>query len=100
MEIDKKDWKLYLELLPKWQEKYMSQLMDKYLLLIKEDTYASKKFWKLDEEIKKDKNTYGVMVEVNKGEMINVIRWFINKKVIDKKELVGFSSSFIELLYI
>ena len=40
------------------------------------------------------------MVEVKKGEMINVIRWFINKKVIDKKELVGFSSSFIELLYI
>lgn len=98
MEIDKKDWKLYLELLPKWQEKYMSQLMDKYLSLIKEDTHASKKFWKLDEEIKKDKNTYGVRVEVKKGEMINVIRWFINKKVIDKKELVGFSSTFIELL--
>lgn len=98
MEIDKKDWKLYLELLPKWQEKYMSLLMDKYLLLIKEDTHASKKFWKLEEEIKKDKNTYGVRVEVKKGEMINVIRWFINKKVIDKKELVGFSSSFIELL--
>ena len=38
MEIDKKDWKLYLELLPKWQEKYMSQLMDKYISLIKEDT--------------------------------------------------------------
>jgi len=98
MEIDKKDWKLYLELLPKWQEKYMSQLMDKYLSLIKEDTHASKKFWKLNEEIKKDRNTYGVRVEVKKGEMINVIRWFINKKVIDKKELVGFSSSFIELL--
>ena len=98
MEIDKKDWKLYIELLPKWQEKYMSQLMDKYLSLIKEDTHASKKFWKLDEEIKKDKNTYGVRVEVKKGEMINVIRWFINKKVINKKELVGFSSSFIELL--
>lgn len=98
MEINKKDWKLYLELLPKWQEKYMSQLMDKYLSLIKEDTHASKKFWKLEEEIKKDKNTYGVRVEVKKGEMINVIRWFINKKVIDKKELVGFSSSFIELL--
>ena len=67
MEINKKDWKLYLELLPKWQEKYMSQLMDKYLSLIKEDTHASKKFRKLDEEIKKDKNTYGVRVEVKKA---------------------------------
>lgn len=77
----------------------MSQLMDKYLSLIKEDTHASKKFWKLDEEIKKDKNTYGVKVALNKSEMINVIRWFIYKKVIDKDDVDRFSLEIIKEIY-
>ena len=99
MEICKKDWKLYLKLLPLWQERYMALAMDKYLSIINKDSIASRKYWELYEEIKKDKYSYGVMVELRKDEMIDVIRWFIVNQVITKDDLIDFSNELVDSIY-
>lgn len=53
-QISKKDWKLYREKLPQWQERYMEGLIQEYIdFLSDEDIQASTKFWELRERIKK-----------------------------------------------
>ncbi|WP_324613920.1 MULTISPECIES: hypothetical protein [Mediterraneibacter] len=45
MEISKRDWKLYREKIPVWQENYMSCLIEEYITLLSaEDKKASNKF--------------------------------------------------------
>ena len=47
MDISKKDWKLYREKLPGWQERYMEKLVKEYIeMLSNDDKPASEKFWK------------------------------------------------------
>lgn len=48
MEISKKDWKLFREKLPDWQEKYMEKLNQEYIELLQKEGNASDKFWKLE----------------------------------------------------
>ena len=56
MDISKKDWKLYREKLPGWQERYMEGLVKEYIdILSSDEKEASDKFWELEERIKKDK---------------------------------------------
>lgn len=48
MDISKKDWKLFREKLPDWQENYMDKLNKQYIeLLSNEKETASDKFWEL-----------------------------------------------------
>ena len=45
-QISKKDWKLYREKLPQWQERYMEGLIQEYIdFLSDEGIQASTKFW-------------------------------------------------------
>ena len=49
---EEKDWKLYREKLPEWQEAYMEQLIEEYAELLNSDKAASEKFWALDKRIR------------------------------------------------
>lgn len=98
MEASKHDWKLYRERLPKWQEAYMEHLVKEYAELLNGTQNASDKFWKLEERIKKDRKHPGVIIEVNKGNMIYDIARLINLDVITEADLEGFSEDLRETI--
>ena len=92
MDISKKDWKLYREKLPGWQERYMEKLVKEYIeMLSNDDKPASEKFWELEERIKKDKKHPGVLIEVRKSNALYDIIRFIALDVITYDDLADFS---------
>lgn len=92
MDISKKDWKLYREKLPDWQERYMEGLVKEYIEMLSDDEkYASDKFWELEERIKKDKKHPGVLMEVTKADALTDIIRLINLGVITYDDLADFS---------
>lgn len=92
MDISKKDWKLFREKLPGWQEKYMEGLIKEYVNFWNDDTIcASEKFWKLEKRIKEDKRHPGVIMEMSKSEAIWDIVRLISLKVISYDDLSDFS---------
>ena len=55
MEISKRDWKLYREKMPQWQEAYMERLAKEYIELLSQDISSAERFWTLEKRIKEDK---------------------------------------------
>lgn len=92
MEISKRDWKIFREKLPVWQENYMSRLIKEYItLLSKEDKKASDKFWELEKKIKTDRRHPGVILTIRKSETIYDIISLIRLGVITYDDLADFS---------
>ena len=61
VEISKRDWKLFREKLPGWQESYMERLCTEYVELLTSNQKGSTRFWALEERIKKDRKAPGVI---------------------------------------
>ena len=60
MDISKKDWKLFQEKLPSWQENYMQKLVKEYAEYLNDDTKKpSKRFWWMEKRIKEDRHHPG-----------------------------------------
>ena len=95
MDISKKDWALYREHLPEWQERYMERLIAQYKTLLDGNAPASDKFWELDKRIRADKKKPGVVVEMSKQEMIYQIVEMLHDKAITFSDLEGFSDDLI-----
>ncbi len=91
MEISKRDWKLYQERVPEWQEQYMEKLLKQYIKLLSSKENASERFWKLEKKIKQDKKHPGVCIELRKSDAIWDIAIFVKKKVITIDDLAEFS---------
>lgn len=91
MEILKKDWKLFRDKIGSWQESYMEKLVKEYSVLLNDDLPASSKFWELEQRIKQDKKKPGVMINLNKQQMLFDIIHLINDGVITMDDLQGFS---------
>ena len=92
MDISKRDWKLFRERLSGWQENYMENLVKAYANFLNDDKKpASEKFWELEKRIKEDKRHLGVIMEVNKSEVIWDIVRLIRLKVITYDDLSDFS---------
>ena len=96
MEVSKSDWKLFRERIGDWQKAYMERLVKEYMDLLDGAENASDKFWKLEERIKKDKKHPGVMLELNKGNVVFDIAALINSGVITTADLEGFSDELKE----
>ena len=96
VEISKADWKLFREKVPEWQELYMERLTKKYIELLSSPGNASDHFWKLEKRIRNDKKHPGVILEMNKSEAIWDIAILVKKKVINLKDLEGFSQELID----
>ena len=96
VEISKKDWKLYRERLPEWQEHFMERLTKEYIELLSAPGNASDHFWELEERIRKDKKNPGVLLTVTKSNAIWDIAVFAGRGIITMDELDGFSSDLIE----
>lgn len=96
MEVSKKDWKLYREKLPGWQETYMEKLIASYVNYLTSDKPASIKFWELEKKIKRDRKNPGVLIEIRKQNMpFDLIR-LIHEGVITVDDLNDFSDGLKE----
>ncbi len=92
MEISKRDWKLYREKIPGWQENYMSRLNDEYIALLSaDDKDPSEKFWELEKRIKRDRRHPGVLIEMQKSSAMYDIVRLIRLDVITYDDLSDFS---------
>lgn len=96
VEISKKDWKLYRERLPEWQEHFMERLTKEYIELLSAPGNASDHFWELEERIRKDKKNPGVLLNVTKSNAIWDIAIFVGRGIITMDELDGFSPDLVE----
>jgi hypothetical protein len=96
VEISKRDWKLFQERLPEWQEHYMERLTKEYIELLSSPGNASDHFWELEKRMKKDKKNPGVLLEVSKSEALWDIAAFVRCKIITMDELEGFSVDLID----
>ena len=91
-QVEKKDWKLFREKLPEWQEAYMERLIKEYAELLNGDTSASERFWALDKRIRADRQSLGVRVnEVSRSKLQNILTGLIIENVIAEDDLQDFS---------
>lgn len=95
-QLSKKDWKLFREKLPNWQEHYMEQLIKGYLELLSSDGRASDRFWELDERISTDRRHPGVIVEMSKSDAVFILARLYSDQVITDQDLEGFSQELID----
>ena len=76
VEVSKRDWKLFREKLPGWQESYMERLCKEYVELLTCDKKGSERFWALEERIKKDRKALSDFSEdVQERVKFMVQRW-------------------------
>ena len=94
---EEKDWKLYREKLPEWQEAYMERLIEVYAELLNSDKAASEKFWALDKRIRADRQSLGVRVnEESRSKLQNILTGLIIERVISVDDLQDFSEELRE----
>ena len=91
METSKADWKLFREKIGGWQESYMERLNREYVDILSEDKAASEKFWELDERIRADQRSPGVMLELRKANMFWDLLTLIKDGAINAEDLTDFS---------
>ena len=94
-EISKRDWKLFRERVPVWQEYYMERLTKEYIEMLSAPGNASDHFWELEKRIRKDKKHPGVLLEIRKSEALWDIAAFVGHEVISFDDLEGFSEDVI-----
>ena len=91
-EVTESDWKLFKELLPKWQESYMEMLIGQYIEILNGGSGASSRFWALEERINRDKLSSGVLVnDIRRSTMRYEIANLLSDNVITLDDLDGFT---------
>lgn len=91
-EVAEKDWRLFKELLPKWQESYMEMLIDQYIEILNGGGEASSRFWALEGRINRDKLSSGVLVNgIRCSTMRYEIANLLSDNVITLDDLEGFT---------
>ena len=96
MEITKGDWKLFRELLPGWQERYMERLLAEYAQIISGDGAASDRFWSLDDRMKRDKESPGVLISPSKSNLPWDLARMIHDGIITMDDMNGFTDDLID----
>ena len=96
-QIEEKDWKLFREKLPDWQEAYMERLIKEYAELLASDTAASERFWALDRRIRSDRQSLGVRVnETSRSKLQNILTGLMIDNIISEDDLQDFSDELRE----
>lgn len=91
-EVAESDWKLFKELLPRWQESYMEMLIVQYVEILNDDSEASSRFWALEERINRDKLSSGVLANnIRRSTMLYEIANLLFDNVITLDDLDGFT---------
>ncbi len=87
------DWKLFKSKIGIWQTAYMEKLNREYIDLLSADSTASEMFWALDERIKKDRKSVGVVADMRRSQMIPNIISLLGDGVITEDDLNEFSET-------
>ena len=74
----------------------MAQLNQAYIDLLCGEGAASEKFWNLEDRIKKDKKSPGVLLELRKQQLPFDLLRLLCDGVIQENDLKGFSDALIE----
>lgn len=91
MEISKRDWKLFREKVPEWQERYMEHLCQQYAELLDSDKPGADRFWELWDRIRKDRKHTGVIIEMTRSKTIVNLLQLIREGAITMDDLHEFS---------
>ena len=94
--ISEKDWRLFKERMPEWQERCMARLNEEYIKLLSTDVPASQKFWKLEKRINRDKRNTGVIAEMKRSNMYFCIVDLLKQGIITVSDLDGFSEELVD----
>lgn len=90
--VIEQDWKLYRKKLPLWQERYMERLVREYTeLLLDPQSRASDKFWALQKQIQKEMKSPGVIVEMRRSNMDQILAEMIAQEIITWDDLADFT---------
>lgn len=95
LNINEKDWRLFKEKLPLWQERYMAQLNEEYIRILSVDLPASEKFWELEKRINHDKRNTGVITEMKRSNMYFCLVDLMKQRIITLEDLDGFSEELV-----
>ena len=99
MEVNEKDWKLYRQCLPGWQEAYMEGLVREYEAILTGPGPASEKFWALEERVRKQKRHPGVIADMRRSMMNQQLVSLLVDGVITFADLEGFSAPLLDTLH-
>lgn len=91
MSYKESDLKLFRKLIPVWQERYITKLNKEYIGILIQDKNASTIFWELNDRIKKDRNSPGVIIEMSRSLLVENLISLIKHNVITLDELNDFS---------
>lgn len=92
-EISEKDWKLFREKLPIWQDTYMDKLNQEYVEILSSSNNPADKFWGLEKRINTDKHKTGVVCDMRRSKMVENIISLITEGVIGIDDLAEFSDN-------
>ncbi len=87
----KRDWALFREKVPGWQEAYMEKLVQEYIELLSGEGTASDKFWALEKRIKEDRHRKGVILEMRRSDLFYNILSLMQEGAITIDDLDEFS---------
>lgn len=91
-DVAESDWKLFKKMLPQWQERYMERLVGQYIEILNGSGEASSRFWALEERIKRDKLSSGVIAnDIRRSTMHREIANLLIDNVITLNDLDGFT---------
>ncbi len=96
MQLTEHDWKIFKKKIPGWQEAYMERLVNDYLILLQSEKNASEKLFELNNRLKQDKKSPGVIIDMRRSTTINNIVCLILDKVISLDDLEEFSDNLKE----
>ena len=91
MSYKESDWKIFRKLIQVWQERYITKLNKEYIGILIQDKNASTIFWELNDRIKKDRNSPGVIIEMSRSLLVENLISLIKHNVITLDELNDFS---------
>ena len=97
--INEKDWKLFRKKLPEWQESFMAELNNQYILILSQNRNASDNFWELERRIQEDKHKTGVLArDICRSNMLSLMMNLLSEGAINAEDLDGFSKDLQERL--
>lgn len=97
-QVKEQDWKLFRRRLPLWQEAHMDKLNQEYIRLLLGEGNASDKFWELEERIRRDKKSVGVVADMRRSQMHSHLISLLLHEIIREEDLDGFSEELKETL--
>ena len=96
--ISEKDWRVFKERIPRWQERHMERLNQEYVEILTGDGIASKKFWEIEKRINKDKKSAGVITRMARSNAFPCILELLADEIITDADLEGFSDDLMDAI--